>query len=287
MRFTVDPELELFAESVRGAIGELGGAARAGLRRLAGRPRRCARRTARRGWLGELWADPALLGPAVAGGIELGRAVAPLCLVDDATLGGPLAIDGRVRHGEGRVEGGEREPTLDGTGTLRGVAAVAAPDPERLPRVGRRHARLPRGPRRRRAREGGRACALARAVRRAARDASGRAGPPRRRGARPRRPRALRLGRSRAGRRLPGGDARLGRRRLPRGDRARAADPRRHRLRARGRHPPLLPAGEERAGVGGRAACARARPRPAPDSWGAIVTDPLEWTTGAARRLPL
>ena len=58
--------------------------------------------------------DPALLGPAVAGGVELGRAVAPLSLVDDATLGGPLGIDGRVRHGEGRVDGGEREPTLDG-----------------------------------------------------------------------------------------------------------------------------------------------------------------------------
>lgn len=133
MRFTVDPELELFAESVRGAIGGW----EAPLEPVFGvwqddRDEPLAARLADVGWA-ELWTDPALLGPAVAGGIELGRAVAPLCLVDDATLGGPLAIDGRVRHGEGRVDGGDREPTLDGTGTIRGVPSSAAPNPERLP----------------------------------------------------------------------------------------------------------------------------------------------------------
>jgi len=133
MRFTVDPELELFAESVRGAIGSW----EAPLEPAFGtwqddRDGALAARLAAVGW-GELWADPALLGPAVAGGIELGRAVAPLCLVDDATLGGPLGMDGRVRHGAGRVDGGEREPTLDGTGTVRRVTSHAPPDPERLP----------------------------------------------------------------------------------------------------------------------------------------------------------
>jgi hypothetical protein len=133
LRFTTDHELELFAESVRGALGSW----QAPLEPVFGgwqddRDDALAARLATVGWR-ELWTDPALLGAAVAGGIELGRAVAPLSLVDDATLGGPLAIDGRVRHGEGRVEGGEREPTLDGTGTVRGVASHAAPDPERLP----------------------------------------------------------------------------------------------------------------------------------------------------------
>ena len=101
---------------------------------MAGRSRRCTRRASRGDRLGELWGDPHLLGPAVAGGLELGRTVAPLCLVDEATLGAPLAIGGRVRHGEGRVEGGEREPTLDGTGALRGVVSASdLPfDPARL-----------------------------------------------------------------------------------------------------------------------------------------------------------
>ena len=133
MRFTVHPELELFAESVRGAIGTW----QAPLEPMFGtwqddRDDALAARLAAVGWA-ELWMDPALLGPAVAGGVELGRAVAPLSLVDDATLGGPLGIDGRVRHGEGRVDGGEREPTLDGTGTVRGVSSQTAPDPARLP----------------------------------------------------------------------------------------------------------------------------------------------------------
>ena len=93
-----------------------------------------AGRLADAGW-SELWAGPELLGPAVAGGIELGRAAAPVSLVDEATLGAPLWIDGRARHGRtaaslalaehggglalGPPAGEARpEPTLDGSGTV-------------------------------------------------------------------------------------------------------------------------------------------------------------------------
>ena len=132
MRFTIEPELELFAESVRGALEGW----EAPLEPVFGewqddRDDDLAGRLAEVGWA-ELWVDPDLLGPAVAGGIELGRAVAPLSLVDEPTLGVPLSIGGRVRHGEGRVEGGEREPTLDGSGTLKGVDPAVSFDPERL-----------------------------------------------------------------------------------------------------------------------------------------------------------
>ncbi len=132
MRFTVESELELFAESVRAALAGW----EAPLQPVFGewqddRDDALAARLAEAGW-GGLWSDPDLLGPAVAGGIELGRAVAPLCLVDEATLGMPLAVGGRVRHGNGWVEAGEREPTLDGTGTLRGVDLVLPTEPERL-----------------------------------------------------------------------------------------------------------------------------------------------------------
>ena len=132
MRFAIDVDLELFAESVRGVLAGW----EAPLEPVFGawqddRDDALADRLAALGWR-ELWSDADLLGPAVAGGIEIGRAVAPLCLLDDATLGTPLAIDGRVRHGEGRVVGGDREPTLDGTGTLRGVADAPMPPPERL-----------------------------------------------------------------------------------------------------------------------------------------------------------
>ena len=132
MRFTIEPELELFAESVRSALAGW----EAPLEPVFGewqddRDDDLAARLVDVGW-GELWSDPDLLGPAVAGGIELGRAVAPLCLVDEATLGAPLAVGGRVRHGAGRVDGGEREPTLDGTGTLRGVEWALPSDPLQL-----------------------------------------------------------------------------------------------------------------------------------------------------------
>lgn len=134
MRFTIEPELELFAESVRGALAGW----EAPVEPVFGewqddRDDALGARLAAIGW-GELWSDPDLLGPAVAGGVELGRACAPLCLIDEATLGVPLAIDGRVRHGDGRAEGGDREPTLDGTGTLRGVASAPSvpSDPTRL-----------------------------------------------------------------------------------------------------------------------------------------------------------
>ena len=132
MRFEVEHELELFAESVRGALAGWS----APVEPVFGewqddRDDVLAARLAEIGW-DELWGDPGLLGPAVAGGVELGRAVAPLSLLDDATLGAPLALGGRVRHGSGRVEGGEREPTLDGTGTLRGVDTRPLPDPARL-----------------------------------------------------------------------------------------------------------------------------------------------------------
>lgn len=142
MRFAVAPEHELFAASVRGV--------------LAGweptrepvfgewwdeRDDTLADRLAGVGWEG-LGDDPDLLGAAVAGAIELGRAVAPVCLVDEATLGAPLAVGSRVRHGEGatraariRPDGvqelllGERtrEPTLDGCGTVL-AELTAAPE---------------------------------------------------------------------------------------------------------------------------------------------------------------
>ncbi len=132
MRFETEPELELFAGSVSGALAGW----ESPLEPVFGewqddRDDVLAARLEAVGW-GELWSDPELLGPGVAGGIELGRAVAPLSLVDQATLGAPLAVGGRVRHGAGRVRGGVREATLDGTGTLRGVEGVPPPDLARM-----------------------------------------------------------------------------------------------------------------------------------------------------------
>jgi hypothetical protein len=144
VRFTVDSELDLFAGSVRGALAGWEGSA---VVRTGDwwdeRDDELARRLAAIGWEA-LWTDEALLGAAVAGGIELGRAVAPLCLVDEATLGAPLAVGGRARHGAGRdtwafarpdgrlvlgpFEGGVPEPTFDGTGTLGEIEPRAAAD---------------------------------------------------------------------------------------------------------------------------------------------------------------
>lgn len=130
MRFERSEEHTLFAGSVRGALAgweaptepELG-------TWWDERDDALTARLADVGWH-ELW-EPELVGMAVAGAIELGRAIAPVCLVDEATLGAVLAVDGRARHVEGAagvaiVEGGltlgrvvaaEREPALDGCGT--------------------------------------------------------------------------------------------------------------------------------------------------------------------------
>ena len=134
MRFEIAPELELFAESIRGVLAGWEPLRETLLGEWAdSRDDHLAARLAELGW-GELWADPELLGPTVAGAVELGRVVAPLHLVDEATLGAPLALGGRVRHGEGQLEAafavrdgglvlgpigdGRREPSLDSTGTV-------------------------------------------------------------------------------------------------------------------------------------------------------------------------
>jgi len=132
MKFTVDPELELFAESVRAALAGW----EAPLEPVFGewqddRDDALAARLVDAGW-DDLGGDPQLLAAVVAGGVELGRAIAPLSLLDEATLGGPLQIGGRARHGEGHVAGGMREPTMDGTGTLRDVPTSPTYEPLRV-----------------------------------------------------------------------------------------------------------------------------------------------------------
>jgi hypothetical protein len=135
MRFSVADELVLFAESVRAAIGDWWPPREPDLGEwLDDRDDELAARVAAAGW-GELWAGEELVGAAVAGGIELGRAAGPVCLVDEATLGAPLSVDGRARHARAArslavpVKGGglalgpsESEPrpeiTLDGNGTV-------------------------------------------------------------------------------------------------------------------------------------------------------------------------
>jgi hypothetical protein len=134
LRFTVDPELALFGESLRGALAGWEAPFEPALAEWQDdRDDALAERLRAAGWEG-LWAEAELLGPAVAGGLELGRAIAPLCLVDEATLGAPLALEGRVRHGEGALQAAlvsatgvrlvaiaepVREATLDGSGTIR------------------------------------------------------------------------------------------------------------------------------------------------------------------------
>jgi acyl-CoA dehydrogenase-like protein len=136
MTFDVSPELVQFAESVRAAIGEWTPPREPELGAWQDdRDDELAARLADVGWT-ELWAaSDELLGAVVAGGIELGRAAAPLSLVDEPTLGAPLSVGGRARHARGvaavavpRRGGGlalatptgegRAEPTLDGTGTL-------------------------------------------------------------------------------------------------------------------------------------------------------------------------
>ncbi len=134
MRFDVLPELRLFADSVRTAIGEWEPAREPDLGAwLDDRDDAIADRLETAGWR-ELWAVEDL-GAVVAGALVLGRAVAPVCLVDEATLGAPLAIAGRIRHGAAsetcavplpgwrlalaRPTGARsREQTLDGSGTV-------------------------------------------------------------------------------------------------------------------------------------------------------------------------
>lgn len=134
MRFDVAPEQKLFAESVRTAVGGWEPSREPNLASwLDDRDEALAGRLVEAGWEG-LWEETEL-GAVVAGGFELGRAVAPVCLLDEATLGAPLALGGRIRHGietsacAAPLPGwglalarpaGPREPevTLDGTGTV-------------------------------------------------------------------------------------------------------------------------------------------------------------------------
>ena len=135
MRFDVQGDLTLFAESVRAAVRDWEPPREPDLGEWQDdRDDELAARLADAGW-GELWSGDDVLGATVAGGIELGRAAAPLHLVDEATLGAPLCIDGRARHGRGATalavpqrDGGlalgvpsgdsRAEPTLDGSGTV-------------------------------------------------------------------------------------------------------------------------------------------------------------------------
>ena len=135
MTFDVPSELTLFAESVRAAIGDWSPPREPELGEWQDdRDDALAARVAEAGW-SDLWAGEELLGGAVAGGIELGRAAAPVCLIDEATLGAPLCVDGRARHARHaavlalpRAGGGlalgppsteaRPEPTLDGSGTV-------------------------------------------------------------------------------------------------------------------------------------------------------------------------
>jgi Acyl-CoA dehydrogenase, C-terminal domain len=136
VRFDVADELVLFAGSVRGAIGDWRPPREPDFSEWQDdRDDELAARLEAAGW-GGLWAGEELLGAAVAGGIELGRAAAPICLVDEATLGAPIAVDGRARHARHAgslavpIRGGglalgpsDIEPwpeiTLDGNGTVR------------------------------------------------------------------------------------------------------------------------------------------------------------------------
>ena len=203
MRFTTRPELELFAESVRAALAGW----EAPLEPVFGtwqddRDDALAARLADVGWA-ELWGDPDLLGPAVAGGVELGRAVAPVVPRRRGDARRAARVGGRVRHGAGRVDGGEREPTLDGTGTLRGVERpVSIRSDARCGRGARSRSRTWRG-RCRGARAGDRARAVAGAVRGTTRGAARGAGASRRRRSGAGRAAALGVGGGRPGRRHP------------------------------------------------------------------------------------
>ena len=143
MRFDVPDELRLFAESVRSAIGDWEPPREPDLGTWQDdRDDALAERLATTGWA-ELWSGSELLGPVVAGGLELGRAVAPVCLIDEVTLGTPLASGGRARHGlrarslalplrgNGLALGtpslpARPEMSLDGSGTVHVEVAIGA-----------------------------------------------------------------------------------------------------------------------------------------------------------------
>ncbi len=134
MNFEPSSELTLFAESVRAAIGDWHAPSEPELGTWQDdRDAVLAERLQAAGW-SKLWNDD-LLGAAVVGGIELGRVAAPVSLIDEATLGAPLWIDGRARHGRdaGSLAVSHRggglglgppatearpEVTLDGNGTV-------------------------------------------------------------------------------------------------------------------------------------------------------------------------
>jgi Acyl-CoA dehydrogenase, C-terminal domain len=134
VRFDVAPELRHFGESVRAAVGVWEAPREPDLGTwLDDRDAALDARLAEAGW-SELWrAD---LEAVVAGALELGRALATICTLDEATLGAPLSVSGRIRHGAeadtcllplpgwglapGRPAGERtRERTLDGSGTVR------------------------------------------------------------------------------------------------------------------------------------------------------------------------
>jgi len=147
MKFEVPDEWKLFAESVRAAIGEWEPLREPELGAWQDdRDDELAARLAAAGWT-ELWASRDLLGPVVAGGLELGRAVVPVCVIDETTLGAPLSVDGRARHGLSAqsfavpLRGGglalaapsseaRPEATIDGSGTVQvAVDVVGELDP--------------------------------------------------------------------------------------------------------------------------------------------------------------
>jgi hypothetical protein len=134
VRFAVADELLLFAESIRAALGEWEAPREPELGTWQDdRDDDLAARLRAAGW--DDLSDPGLRGALVAGGLELGRACAPLSLLDDATLGAPLAVGERARHADGAslvvvpASAGSlarrrpvetlREPTLDGSGTTQ------------------------------------------------------------------------------------------------------------------------------------------------------------------------
>jgi Acyl-CoA dehydrogenase, C-terminal domain len=141
VRFEVAPELRLFGQSVRAAVGDWEAPREPDLGTwLDDRDAGLDARLAEAGW-SELWT--AAPEAVVAGALELGRALAPICTVDEATLGAPLSVAGRIRHGvdaetsalplpgwglaPGRPSRMRQERTLDGSGTVR--AEIAQGDP--------------------------------------------------------------------------------------------------------------------------------------------------------------